>query len=191
VRYAPGSDSTDSRERRFEAERREKHPEIQIVAEQYCMSDRARALTVSENMLNGNPALDAFFCSSEAALIGAARAVCARNLMGQVPIVGFDASPTLQKDLRDGIISALVVQDPFRIGYTGVKTIVQKRNGESPPRQIELPARVVRAADLNDPEIQRLAEPYRRNGTLIPGSEKRWLAFAPIRSRSVYPISRD
>jgi ribose transport system substrate-binding protein len=159
VRHAPGSDSTDNRERGFQEKLGQDFPEIQIVAEQYCMSDRARALAVSENMLNANPGLRAFFCSSEAATIGAAQVVRARGLVGKLRLVGFDASPTLQEDLADGVIDALVVQDPYQIGYVGVQTIVQHLNGETPEKQIPMPARVVRAADLADPEIQKLLNP--------------------------------
>jgi ribose transport system substrate-binding protein len=159
VRHAPGSDSTDNRERGFQERLEQQYPDIKIVAEQYCMSDRARALAVSENMLNANPGLQAFFCSSEAATIGAAQVVRARSLLGKLRLVGFDASPTLQQDLKEGVIDALVVQDPYQIGYVGVKTVVQKLNGETPPKQIEMPARVVRAADLGDPEIQKLLNP--------------------------------
>jgi ribose transport system substrate-binding protein len=61
--------------------------------------------------------------------------------------------------LKDGVIDALVVQDPYQIGYVGVKTVIQKLKGETPPKQIEMPARVVRAADLADPEIQKLLNP--------------------------------
>ena len=110
-------------------------------------------------MLNANPSLQAFFCSSEAATIGAAQVVRTRDLVGKLRLVGFDASPTLQDDLRDGVIDALVVQNPYQIGYVGVQTIVQHLNGETPAKQIPMPARVVRAADLADPEIQKLLNP--------------------------------
>jgi ribose transport system substrate-binding protein len=161
VRHAPGSDSTDSRERGFQERLQHQYPDVAVVAEQYCMSDRARALTVAENMLNANPDLQAFFCSSEAATIGASQLVRARDLLGKLRLVGFDASSTLQQDLKEGVIDALVVQDPYQIGYVGVKTVIQHLNGETPPKQIEMPARVVRAGDLADPEIQKLLNPIR------------------------------
>jgi ribose transport system substrate-binding protein len=159
VRHSPGSDSTDSRERGFREQLQNRHPGVAVVAEQYCMSDRARALAVSENMLNANPGLQAFFCSSEAATIGAAQVVRVRNLQGKLRLVGFDASTTLQQDLKEGVIDALVVQDPFQIGYVGVKTVVEHLNGGTPPKQIAMPARVVRARDLADPEVQKLLNP--------------------------------
>ncbi len=159
VRHVPGSDSTGRRERGFEAELKEKFPGLEIVAEQYCQGDRARALAVAEDILTAHTDLAAFFCSSESSTVGTARAIRGRDKAGAVKVVGFDASPDQQDDLRDDVISALVVQDPRRIGYVGVETIMKKLRGETPEKRIDLPARVVTAADLDDPEVQRLLNP--------------------------------
>jgi len=159
IQHVAGSDSTERRERGFESALETDHPGLNIVARQFCLSDRARALAISEDFLTAHPGLQGFFGSSEAATIGAARALRARGRSGAVKLVGFDASPSLQVDLREGVIDALIVQDPFRIGYAGVETIVLKLKGETPPRRIDLPARAIRAADLDDPEVQRLLNP--------------------------------
>ena len=159
VKHSPGSDSTDSRERGFEAALAKTHTGLEIVAQQFCMADRAKALAVTEDMLTAHPDLDALFCSSEAATIGAARALVARGLAGKIKLTGFDASPSLQQDLRNGVIAALIVQDPFSMGYIGVKTIVDKLDGKTPEKRIDSPARVVRAADLDDPEVMKLMNP--------------------------------
>jgi ribose transport system substrate-binding protein len=159
VKHVPGSRSTGDREQGFEQALNEQYPGLKIVAQQFCMSDRARALRVAEDMLTAHPGLNAMFCSSEAATIGAARAVRSRDAANRVKLVGFDSSPSQIQDLKDGIINSLVVQDPFQIGYLGVKTIVQKLDGETPLKQIDSPARIVTAADLEKPEIQKLLNP--------------------------------
>jgi ribose transport system substrate-binding protein len=159
VKMVPGSSSTMERERGFEETLASAFPGIVKVAEQYCMSDRARALTVTENMLTANPGLDALFASAEPATVGAAQAVKARSLAGKVRFVGFDSSDTIEEDLKAGVIDALVVQDPFNIGYSAVKTILAALSGETPPKRIDSPAHVVTAADLTDPEIDKLLHP--------------------------------
>ncbi len=159
VKHVPGSASTGNREIGFHAALEEEYTGLEIVNEQYCMSDRTRALSITEDMLTAHPELDALFCSSEAATVGASQAVRAREMAGKVKIMGFDASPTLQKNLREGIIDALIVQDPYNMGYRGVETVVQKLRGETPPKKIDSPARVVRAADIDTPEVQRLLNP--------------------------------
>lgn len=159
VKMVPGSSSTMERERGFEETLAKEFPGIVKVAEQYCMSDRARALTVTENMLTAHPGLDALFASAEPATVGAAQALKARELVGKVKFVGFDASDTIEEDLKAGVIDALVVQDPFNIGYSAVKTIVAKLNGETPPKRIDSPAQVVTLENLTDPEIDKVLHP--------------------------------
>ena len=95
---------------------------------------------------------------AECGLELAARAVRGRGLVGKVKLVGFDASPGLQQGLRDGVIDALLIQDTFRIGYLGVETVVRKLNGETPERLIHFPARIITAADLDDPTVRKLVD---------------------------------
>lgn len=159
VKHVPGSASTTDRERGFENALATKHKGIEIAASDFCMSDRAKALQISEDMITGNPGLKAIFATSEAAAVGAARAVEGRDMKGKLRLVGFDASPSLQQDLRDGIIDALVVQDPYQIGYLGVEVIVRKLRGEEVEHTIYSPARVVTAAELDSPEVQKLLNP--------------------------------
>ncbi len=159
VKMVPGSASTTQREKGFEETLSRDFPEIRILAEQYCMSDRARALAVSENMLTAHPDVNGLFASAEPGTIGAAKALRSRGLSDKVWMVGFDFSDTIEKDLKDGVVDALVVQDPFNIGYAAVKTIVAKLNGETPEKRINSPATIVTADNLSDPNIDALVHP--------------------------------
>ena len=44
--------------------------------------------------------------------------------------VGFDDSTLLIQGLQNGVINALVVQDPEKMGYLGVKSLVDHLNGK-------------------------------------------------------------
>ena len=155
----PGSASTQEREKGFEDALGKDFPGLRIVARQFGMSDRAKSLAVAEDVLTAHPGLNALFASNEPGSVGAAQAVKARQLGGRVKLVGFDSSPTLVEDLKAGTIDSLVVQDPFQIGYTAVKSVVDKLRGGSPAKKIDSPARVLAAADLGRPEVQRLLNP--------------------------------
>jgi ribose transport system substrate-binding protein len=159
VKHVPDSDSTEEREQGFSEVIKQLAPKLRVVASEYCMSFRARALSVAKEMLAAHPDLSAFFGSSEAATMGAMRALGALGKEGRVKLVGFDASFSLRQGLRDGVVDALVVQDPFYIGYAGVKTVVQKLNGVEPPKRIDSPARLVTAAHIDDPSTQKLLDP--------------------------------
>ena len=51
----------------------------------------------------------------------------------RINYVVFGADDNLLKSVEDGTVAALVVQDPFRIGYDGVKTALAAANGEKVP----------------------------------------------------------
>lgn len=154
--HAPGSFSTMDRERGFEDLLRQKHPGLRIVARQYGLADRSKAVAAAENILTAHPDLDGFFASSEPSASGVSLALAARGLSGKVKFVAFDSSDTMIADLRHGTISAMVVQDPFRIGYEAVRTLVEKLRGGTPPKRIDLDARVIGADDLGRPDVVRL-----------------------------------
>jgi ribose transport system substrate-binding protein len=61
--------------------------------------------------------------------------------------------------LRDGTSSAMLVQDPYRLGYEALKSLVEKLNGKTPPKKLELPVRVILKSDLDNPEVRALIEP--------------------------------
>jgi ribose transport system substrate-binding protein len=154
--HLPGSGSTMEREKAFDDVMTKEFPGIQVVARQFGMSDRAKAMAAAENILTAHPGLDGLFGSSEANSVGAAQAFKGRGLAGKIRLVGFDYSDGLLADLRSGTIDALVVQDPFRIGYEAVKTLVDKLNGRTPPKRVDLSARVITKADLEKPEVKEL-----------------------------------
>lgn len=159
VKMVPGSSSTMQREKGFEDTLAAEFPNIKKVAEQYCMSDVAKALEVAENMLTAHPSLDSIFSSAEPATVGAARALKGRGLTGKVKFVGFDFSAAIEEDLRGGVIDALIVQDPFDIGYQAVKAVLAKMAGETPPKRIDTPATVVTLENLSAPDIDQLVHP--------------------------------
>ena len=159
VMHAPGSASTMDRERGFDEVMKSEFPAIEVVARQFSMSDRSKARAAAENILTANRDLDGIFGSAEPGSVGIALALKSRGLSGKVKCVGFDASDSLIEDLKGGTIDALMVQDPFKMGFEAVKTLVDKLNGITPPKQVDLPATVVHKADLDKPQIHDLLYP--------------------------------
>ena len=159
IAVVPGGASTLAREQGFTDTLAKEFPNIKLVASQYGMSDRARSLTVSEDILTAHPGLDGMFASNESSTIGAAQAIKERGLTGKVKLVGFDSSPSLNDDLRAGIIDSLVLQDPFRIGYEGMKTLLDHRAGKNVTKTIALPPVLVTHDNMSDPKMQQLLSP--------------------------------
>ena len=159
VLHVPGSSSTMERERGFEDCIAKEFPQIHILQKQYGMSDRSKAMAAAENILTAHPDLDGIFASTEPSSVGTALALNSRKLAGKIKFVAFDASEGMVEDLKRGTIDALVAQDPFRIGYEAVQTLVDKLHGKTPPKRIDLSARVITKPDLDKPEIKALLNP--------------------------------
>jgi len=159
IAVMPGGASTLAREQGFKDTLEKEFPTVKLVAWQFGMSDRARSLAVTEDILTAHPDLDGIFASNESSSIGAVQAVKARGLAGKLKIVGFDNSPSLVDDLRAGAIDSLILQDPFQIGYQGMKTLLDHKAGRTPPKRVDLPPTLVTRENLNNPKIRELLNP--------------------------------
>ena len=159
----PGGISTGDRERGFDDIMAKEFPGIQIVARQYGMADPAKSRNAAEDILTAHPDLDGMFASAEANSIGAVQAIRARNLSGKIKLITFDSSDIHIAALKDGIIDLMLVQDPYRIGYEAVRSLVMKLNGQTPPQQMDLAAHLIRKQDLGRPDVQALLFPKWRN----------------------------
>jgi ribose transport system substrate-binding protein len=159
ILHAPGSYSTMDRENGFKEAIARSFPGIHIVAEQYSGGDRAKAMQVTEDILTANGDLAGMFGSSEPCAVGASQALKSRGLAGKIKLIGFDASEGLIQDLKDGVFDALVVQDPFKMGFEAVRTLADKLAGKSPEKRLDLNAVAVTKADLDKPDIHTLLYP--------------------------------
>jgi len=156
---APGSASTMEREKGFEDVIAKEFPDIKIVARQFGMSDRAKARDAAENMLAAHDDLAGMFASAEPSSVGAALAIKARGLTDKVNLVAFDSTEGMVEDLKIGAIHAMVVQDPFKMGYQAVKTQVDHLRGITVPKRLDLSARVITKPDLDKADVKELLFP--------------------------------
>jgi ribose transport system substrate-binding protein len=157
VAVQPGSASTMLREQGFEEKLKEIAPDIHIADKQYGMADFAQSLKVSENMLTAFPDLAGMFASNESSTVGAVRALQGKK--SKVKLVGFDAGPQLLEALKNGEIDALVVQDPFEMGYRSMLAAIAKLKGGTPEHIQNIQPTLVTRDNMNQPEIQAKINP--------------------------------
>mgnify|MGYP001057915641 FL=1 len=164
LRYQEGSASTMERERGF-LEAIAKFPGIQLVsANQYGGATTESAYKASENLLNplkqgGKLTIDGIFCPNESTTFGMLRALQDGGLAGTVTFVGFDSSEKLVEALRSGAIHGLILQNPMKMGYLGVKTLVAHLRGETVEKRIDTGVTLVTPENMDDPEIKELLAP--------------------------------
>lgn len=151
-----GSVSTDQREEGFQETIKTRYPGIEIVQFLYGEADRAKSLDRATDILTAHPDLNAIFASNESSSVGAVQAIKQKGLVGKVLLVGFDSSPNLIDDLRAGALDSLVLQNPYRMGYESVKTLVEKLDGKQPPRLIDTGVKLLTKENLDTPEMQQL-----------------------------------
>jgi ribose transport system substrate-binding protein len=152
----PNSASTGEREDGFEETIKAKFPDITVVRSNYGNSDRAQSLKVTEDVLAANPDIVGIFGPNESSIVGALQACKNRNLIGKVKLVGFDSTKQLVEALEKGDIDSLVVQNPFKMGYEGVKTIVDLKQGKTPEKSIDTGVVLATKENRSNPEVAEL-----------------------------------
>jgi len=167
LRYQVGSASTQEREKGF-LDAMKENPGITVVSDnQYGGATTETAQRAAENLLaplkkpDGTLSIDGIFCPNESTTVGMLRVLQDAGLAGKVKFVGFDSSPTLIAALEKGQIHGLVLQNPFNMGYLGVKTMVSHLKKESVEKRIDTGATLATPENRNNPEIRQLLEPPR------------------------------
>ncbi len=158
IKYATGSASTTKRENGFIETIEKEFPQIKIIDSKYGQDTVETALVTTEDLLTKNTEIDGLFACNESTTTGALRALESHGLAGKVKMIGFDSSKVLIDALNAGTIDSLVVQNPYKMGYQGVKTCIAKLNGEDVPRLIDTGVALVTKENLNTPDIQALVK---------------------------------
>jgi ribose transport system substrate-binding protein len=156
-----GSQTGIEREKGFVDEMKAKSPDVQILPVQYSGGDVAKALNSATDMLTGNPDTVGFYGAMDANGTAIAQLIKQRNLKDKIKAVSFDVSPDQFQLFLDGYLDALVVQDPFQMGYRGVYAIDQVlHNQPITDKNVAIPAQVVTRDNLTQPAIYDLLASY-------------------------------
>ena len=165
LRYSEGSDSTNNREQGF-LDAMKENAGIQVVSSnQYGGADVESAYKKSESLLSsykrpdGGLGVDGIFCPNESTSFAMLRVLQDNGWAGKVRFVGFDSSDNLAKGLEEGQIDGLVLQDPVRMGYDGVKTIVAHIQGRPVEKRIDTGVAVATKENKDTPDIKDRLHP--------------------------------
>ena len=156
VKFMPGSGSTTNRENGFIDTIEKEFPDIEIVDTKYGMATVETALQTAEDLLTKHAQLDGLYACNAGTSVGSAQALQSQGRADSIKMVGFDAEETLIDKLRSGVVDSLVVQDPYKMGYIGVKTLVDKINGKEVPKLIDTGVELVTLERLEEPKIKAL-----------------------------------
>ena len=88
------------------------------------------AQTDTAAMLAEYPQIDVLLAFNEPTSVGAARAVEELGLSQKIFLVGFDSNVATVDGLQEGSVDALVVQNPYAMGYLGVESAYKLLTGQ-------------------------------------------------------------
>ena len=155
----PGAGSLEARAKGFKEQLTSKYPGLTLVADKYADGQATTGLNIATDLITANPDLKGIFASNLIMAQGVGQAIAENNLSGKVALIGFDSDEKLVKFLNDGVISGLVVQDPYRMGYDGIKTALAASKGEKVEAFVDTGANLVTKANMKDAKIDALLNP--------------------------------
>ncbi len=158
IPFVKGAASSEQREEGFKAALKEAKG-IELVATRYSESDVGKGKSVTQDILTSQPDLAGIFAANEGGAVGAANALKEMGKAGKVKLVGFDGSPDEIELLKQGVIQALVIQDPYKMGHEGVRQALQAAAGKPVEKRVDTGVVVVTKANLESPEVQKLLNP--------------------------------
>lgn len=158
IEFQPGSQTNTERVEGFTAGLAA-HEGLNLVGQQPSHSDVNEARRVTEDLLTANPDLAGIFAANEPSVLGAVQAVEAAGRTGEVVVIGWDAAPDEVTALREGRIAALVVQNPFNMGYLGVANMVEHLREGTPMESADTGVTFVTPENIDTPEVQAVLEP--------------------------------
>jgi ribose transport system substrate-binding protein len=167
LRYMEGSASTAEREQGF-LDAIKKHPGVAVLSDnQYAGATADTAIAASENLLtslksaDGGLKVDGIFAPNESSALGMLRALENAGLAGKIKFVGFDSSEKFVEALKAGKLQGTVLQNPVKMGYLAVRTMVDHLRGRKVERRIDTGAVMVTPENMEQAEMKALLHPER------------------------------
>ena len=87
------------------------------------------------------------------------RALDGIGKLGKVKFVGFDSDPDLLRALTAKQVQGLVLQNPFKMGYESVMTMVDAIQKKTVPKSVDTGVAVATPENMNTPAVKALLNP--------------------------------
>jgi ribose transport system substrate-binding protein len=156
-----GHESLDSRDRGF-VEGLKAYPDITLVGNRVGNNEEAEGMTLTADMLTKDPDLVGLFADNAQMGTGAGASIAEQKLGAKFCLVAFDSDAGELEHLKDGSIYALIVQDPYMMGFAGVWYGYAAAHGVRLPKIIDTGVGTVTKATMNDPALAGLLDVSKR-----------------------------
>ncbi len=155
----PGVGSLDQRREGFLDQIATKYPGLKVIADKYADGQATTGLNMMTDLITANPNLVGVFASNLIMAQGVGQAIAENKLGDKIKVIGFDSDDKTVGFLKEGVLTGLVVQDPYRMGYDGIKTALAVSKGEKVETFVDTGANLVTKENMADPKIDALINP--------------------------------
>jgi ribose transport system substrate-binding protein len=155
----PGVASLDQRAKGFKEVLAAKYRALDIVADKVADGRPTTVLNIVKELLANTADLRGVFVSDPIMTQAVGQAVAENKSGDKINVVGVGSDEKLVKLLQGDTIAGLVVEDPFRMGYDGVKTALAASKGEQVAANVDTGATLVTKANMSSARSQELLNP--------------------------------
>jgi ribose transport system substrate-binding protein len=152
----PNVSSVEGREQGFAEVMANEFPNITVLGPDYNLDDLNRAQQQTSAVLEQNPDIAGVFGTNVFSAQGAGTAVVNAGLGGTVQVVAYDATKDAIELMNQGVVSLVLAQKPFDMGYMAVQFAAADVAGvTSLPRRVETGFAIITKDNVDDPEFAR------------------------------------
>jgi ribose transport system substrate-binding protein len=155
----PGIVSLDQRAKGFKEVVAAKYRALDIVAEKAADGKPATGVNIMQDLIANTADLRGVFVADPVMTMAVGQAVADKKSNDKINVVGVGSDEKLVKFLQDDVITGLVVEDPFRMGYEAVKTALAASKGEQVAANVDTGATLVTKANMSSARSQELLKP--------------------------------
>ena len=163
IAHVEGAQTTIDRMKGFVDEITVNHSGVEITDQVYTGGDADVAYEETMKILKANPDINGIYATNEGSAVGAAKAVEESGLSDSITMIGFDSSDNEVEYLEKGVIDGMMVQNPFNMGYLGVRNIYKALHGKNIEKIIDTGAIYVNRDNLYDEDTQWYLYPLGKN----------------------------
>jgi ribose transport system substrate-binding protein len=152
----PNVSSVEGREQGFKEVMAAEFPDIKVLGPDYNLDDQNKAAQQTGAVIEQNPDLVGVFGTNVFSAGGAGNAVVNAGLGGEVQVVAYDATAEAIELMGKGVVSLVLAQKPYDMGYMAVQFAAADAAGvTSLPRRVETGFAIITKDNVADPEYAR------------------------------------
>ena len=160
INFDKNSENGQQREKGFR-DYVEENDRVNVVASVNVNSTVEEAKEATKKMLQENPEINILVTFNEWTSLGVGYAVQELDVADETRVVAFDSNVVSVGMLETGEVDALIVQNPYAMGYLGVEYAWMLVNGEQiKESHIDTTTTVITRENMFEPENQKVLFPF-------------------------------